>query len=125
MVRADNITLFTSLGNLHITHTANYSKTCSLNLSPFLGKCDWRSMPEVTDSELDRLMAECQPRQLVIVSVYSSKHPEATPCDAMVEEIFYGINYRCVCARECVCLCVRVCAVMDPPGVRGGGVMTG
>ena len=60
------------------------------------GKCDWRTVPLVTDAEFDRLVSECAPRQLVVVAVYSSRHPEATPCDAMVEEIFYGINYRSV-----------------------------
>ena len=50
-------------------------------------------MPQITDLEFDRVISECS-RQLVVVSVYSSRHPEATPCDAMMEDISYGINYR-------------------------------
>ena len=50
-------------------------------------------MPQISDLEFDRVISECSD-QLVVVSVYSSRHPEATPCDAMMEEISYGINYR-------------------------------
>ena len=56
-------------------------------------KCDWRVTPQLTDSEFDKFIGE-QNSQLVVVSVYSSGFPQATPCDNMIEELYYGINYR-------------------------------
>ena len=32
--------------------------------------------------------------QVMVVSIFSSKYPEATPCDGMIEDLYYGINYR-------------------------------
>jgi len=75
------------------------TRTCPVAMRLFMAtneemmcKCDWRVMPQITDLEFDRVISECS-KQLVVVSVYSSRHPEATPCDAMMDEISYGINY--------------------------------
>eukprot|EP00116_Pleurobrachia_bachei_P000570 sb/3460832/ len=58
------------------------------------GKCDWKTVPIVCDVEFDQLVSESRCPPLVVVSVFSSRHPEATPYDPMVEEIYYGMNYR-------------------------------
>jgi len=57
-------------------------------------RCDWRSVPQLTDFEYDQFLNEDSvSHQLVVVSVFSSKYPEATPCDGMMDDLYYGINY--------------------------------
>lgn len=78
-----------------------YSTACPVafrhwlqNSEEVLCRCDWRSVPLVTDSEYDQFLSDPSlAHHLVVVSVFSSKYPEATPCDGMIDDLYYGINY--------------------------------
>lgn len=56
-------------------------------------RCDRRKIPLVTDLEYDCFITEHVPRtQLLVVSVTSSLHPDANPCDTMLDQLFHEKN---------------------------------
>lgn len=56
-------------------------------------RCDRRKIPLVTDLEYDCFITEHVPRtQLLVVSVTSSQHPDANPCDSMLDQLFHEKN---------------------------------